>query len=396
MRFLIVNADYPDYLRWLYGTRPDLAEQPYDEQVQARVESLQGSADFYARNLRALGHEAWVVWPNNKPMQLAWAREHGVPTQAPLVRRVGAAAVGGASRVAGRTPLRLLKSALRPVLGPLREDRWMYQVLAAQIKTYRPDVLLNQTVDSLSGAFFHEQRAYAKVIVGQIAAPLSETADLRAHDFMVSSLPNLVDRFQRHGMPAVLQRLAFEPAVLLRLGEPAGHIATSFVGSFTRGHTERVRILEHLCERVEIGVWGSRVDRLPSFSPVRSRYRGEAWGIEMYRLLRASRVTVNNHEAWAGAYANNMRLFEATGVGTLLVTDWKANLREMFEPGTEVVTYRRPEECAELVRYYLEHERERDEIALAGHRRTLREHTYYHRMQELVDLVQSRVPAGAR
>ena len=41
------------------------------------------------------------------------------------------------------------------------------------------------------------------------------------------------------------------------------------------------------------------------------------------------------------------RLFEATGVGTLLVTDWKKNLHEMFEPGKEVIVYHSPEECAE-------------------------------------------------
>jgi spore maturation protein CgeB len=59
----------------------------------------------------------------------------------------------------------------------------------------------------------------------------------------------------------------------------------------------------------------------------------------------------------------------------------------MFEPGKEVVAYRSPEECVELVKYYLEHDKEREAIARAGQERTLREHTYYHRMQELVEIV---------
>jgi spore maturation protein CgeB len=41
-------------------------------------------------------------------------------------------------------------------------------------------------------------------------------------------------------------------------------------------------------------------------------------------------------------------------MGSLLVTDWKKNLHEMFEPGKEVVAYRSAEECAEMVQYYLE------------------------------------------
>ena len=31
-----------------------------------------------------------------------------------------------------------------------------------------------------------------------------------------------------------------------------------------------------------------------------------------------------------------MRLFEATGAGTLLITDWKVNLHNVFELGKEV------------------------------------------------------------
>jgi len=107
----------------------------------------------------------------------------------------------------------------------------------------------------------------------------------------------------------------------------------------------------------------------------------------MYQLLAQSRITLNIHIDQAGPYAANMRLFEATGVGTLLITDWKENLHEMFEPGKEVVAYRSSEECAEMIQYYLEHEEERKAIAQAGQQRTLREHTYYHRMQELVDIV---------
>ena len=104
-------------------------------------------------------------------------------------------------------------------------------------------------------------------------------------------------------------------------------------------------------------------------------------------MLRDSFLTLNHHGD-VPAYANNMRLFEATGVGTLLITDWKANLHEIFEPGKEVVAYCSAEECSEMIRYYLEHDKEREDIARAGQQRTLRDHTYYKRMQQLVNIVQ--------
>lgn len=65
------------------------------------------------------------------------------------------------------------------------------------------------------------------------------------------------------------------------------------------------------------------------------------------------------------------------------MTDWKENLREIFEPGVEVVAYRTAEEYLEQVVYYLEHDREREAIARCGRKRTLREHTVFHRMREM-------------
>ena len=107
----------------------------------------------------------------------------------------------------------------------------------------------------------------------------------------------------------------------------------------------------------------------------------------MYQILQSSKMTLNHHISVAGSFANNFRLYEATGVGTLLITDLRENLREMFEPDREVVVYRNPEECAEVIRYYLDHDEAREAIACAGQQRTLREHNYYNRMRELVDIV---------
>ena len=59
----------------------------------------------------------------------------------------------------------------------------------------------------------------------------------------------------------------------------------------------------------------------------------------MYRVLARSKIALNRHIDVAEDHANNMRLYEATGVGTFLITDAKRNLSELFEPGEEVVTY---------------------------------------------------------
>jgi len=274
------------------------------------------------------------------------------------------------------------------MLGSLAsQPLWFYDILAAQIKHYKPDVLLNQAMDAVCARFLREIKPYIQLLVGQIASPLPEKEAFSPYDLVISSLPNFVDHFRQMGLSAELHGFAFEPRILSKLSDENEAIPVSFVGSLSWHHKTRIRLLEHLCPQLDVRVWGQGVESLPKNSPIRECHMGQAWGIEMYQILRDSRMALNHHIGIAESCANNMRLFEATGVGTLLITDWKVNLHEMFEPGREVVAYRTPEECAELIRYYLEHDDEREAIAHAGQERTLREHTYYQRMQELVEIV---------
>jgi spore maturation protein CgeB len=78
-----------------------------------------------------------------------------------------------------------------------------------------------------------------------------------------------------------------------------------------------------------------------------------------------------------------MRLFEATGVGTCLITDWKKNLQQLFEPDKEIVVYESAEEMVEKTKWLLNHPREREEIASAGKERTMKDHTYARRAEQL-------------
>ena len=83
-----------------------------------------------------------------------------------------------------------------------------------------------------------------------------------------------------------------------------------------------------------------------------------------------------------------MRLYESTGVGALLLTDRGRNLADLFEPGVEVAVYDGPDELVAQIARYLTDDDERREIAVAGQRRTLAEHTYADRMAELSEILE--------
>ncbi|HUP59021.1 MAG TPA: glycosyltransferase [Thermoanaerobaculia bacterium] len=387
MRILILSTDYPEFVAELYAKNRGLETRPYDEQMAARFASLFGVADFYSYNLAASGHEAATLIVNNAFAQRAWAREAGMPVPddppaAPdsMLRRSARAVLRRAprpvTRFAGRMSARLL---------PLRA-KFDTAIVAEQIRRFRPDVLINQAVDGIPSQFIREMRPYVRLMAGQLAAPIPNVR-LDVYDVMLSSLPNFVARFRSQGLRSELHPFAFDERVLNRLPEDEPSIPVSFVGTFSAAHARRSALLEYLARSLDLQLWGHAVEKIPASSTLHERYRGPAYGIDMYRVLHASRAAVNFHIAVSGPFANNMRLFEATGVGTLLVTDWKQNLHELFEPETEVVTFRSPEECREKLVFYLAHEAERQRVAAAGQRRTLRDHTYRVRMPQLVEML---------
>jgi spore maturation protein CgeB len=205
---------------------------------------------------------------------------------------------------------------------------------------------------------------------------------------ILTSFPHFVSRFRDRGIASEYFRIGFDPRVLAHVSNDVKTSDVAFVGGLARGpHAQGNELLERVARRTPVDFWGYKANRWPADSAIRRRYHGEAWGLDMYRVLAQSTIALNRHIDIAEDYANNMRLYEATGVGSLLLTDAKPNLSELFEPGNEVVTYRDEDDLVAKIRLYLADEDERIRIARAGQLRTLREHTYEHRMRELVDLL---------
>jgi len=114
-------------------------------------------------------------------------------------------------------------------------------------------------------------------------------------------------------------------------------------------------------------------------------------GLDYYRILQSSRVSFNRHTDFTGDSVGNMRMFEATGVGTCLLTDSGDNINDLFEPGVEVVTYSTVEEAIDKSKYLLDNEEVRKEIAQRGYARTLKDHTIENRCQLIDEIIQARL-----
>src|SRR5438552_4106613 len=326
MKVLLLNSDYPEFLHWLYSQHPGLEKQSYEEQLRVRNESLFGVADFYSGNLQKLGYEAYDIHANNEFMQKAWARQRGVRLAEPtgLVPRLRGM-VAQTRRLAARTPLRRSKAVFLPVLRMLdrQQPSWFYDILSAQIRQYRPDVLINQDMLQISGDFLREMKPYVRLLLGQHAATrlgkaqeyecydqivafvflsfsksrcgdflremkpyvrlllgqhaatrLGKAQEYECYDLIISSFPPTVEYFRTNSIPAELIRMGFEPRVLACLPPREGTYEVTFIGSFHGIHGGRRAFLEALCgqldSRAQLHIWAPAVDQLPSGSPLRA------------------------------------------------------------------------------------------------------------------------------
>ncbi|MBI4568206.1 MAG: glycosyltransferase, partial [Planctomycetes bacterium] len=344
-RCLVVTACYPAFLRDWYGAHPGLEGQTYAAQLASLVGSLFGDADFTSAALERAGFAAEDLIYNCPALQSAWARENGSPATDPVA------------------------------------------VLVEQVRRAAPDVLYLYELGVATRPFLEAVRPSVGLIAGQIASPMPAETWLPGFDLLFSSFPHFVRRFRQAGLTAYEQPLAFDPRVAARVAGEERTLGATFVGGLSPLHARRGEVLARVAGKTALDLWGYGAHTLPADSPLRSRHHGEAWGLEMFRVLARSRITLNVHIDAAECCANNLRLFEATGCGALLVTEEAPNLPDLFEPGREVVTYRDPEECAATVRYYLEHPREAETIARAGQERTLREHTYIRRFARTADVL---------
>lgn len=351
---LFLDTFYDRFLSDLNQAQPHLQSAPFATQLSEVIKTNNGDSDFYSAGLRGCGWSAHQIVINSQVMQAAWAREHGV-------------SLSGEALIVEQ---------------------------AARMKC---DVIYCQDMHGLSEPLLRDLKKHCKLLVGQIAST-SLHIPLHCYDVVVSSILPFVEYCRSIGICSFYLPLAFHPRVKEGLSLPMTFsqrpIECSFVGSISSDvHKTRVEFLTYLQQRVQLQIWGTGIGSLSADSPLRQSYRGPAWGPQLFTVLGNSRITLNCHAEVlfnkeqptnsTRDFANNMRLFEATGMGALLLTEYRQNLGDLFELGREIVVYRGFDECEALIKYYLKHPEEAEEIARAGQARTLRDHSYQQRMETL-------------
>ncbi len=168
--------------------------------------------------------------------------------------------------------------------------------------------------------------------------------------------------------------LGFDPKRFAPVPDPGPSIPIVFIGSAEPG---RNRLLS------ELGAMG-----LQCYGP--GQAGGPVYGAEQNTILSRARMAVNVHQYFGepnghryGAGANQ-RFFELAGIGVAQLCDRKADLPQHFVDGQEIAFYSSVEELTALATTMLADEAGTARLGAAAHRRALAEHTWFHRVRELL------------
>jgi spore maturation protein CgeB len=93
----------------------------------------------------------------------------------------------------------------------------------------------------------------------------------------------------------------------------------------------------------------------------------------------------SNIESWRhrSVLQVKARHFEIPACGGFMMTAHADDLEHFYAPGKEIAIYEDVDDLARKIEYYLAHDAERNVMARAAYERTVREHTYAKRFDDI-------------
>ena len=104
---------------------------------------------------------------------------------------------------------------------------------------------------------------------------------------------------------------------------------------------------------------------------------------EMPLIFKQSKINLNI--SMRGIHSGiPLRAIDIMAAGGFLLSNFQADFLDRFVPDEDFVYYESKEDLLQKIDYYLDHEEERKAIARSGHDKVAAEHTYRHRVREMM------------
>jgi len=368
----------------------------YHEAVNALIAQRAWWSDYYPAAFEPMDVRASVLYPNVRSLQLRWASMQKLPerTSPDAVLLAQLEQISPEVVFIHQDDLVLRPELHRRIRNRVRSVKLIFAYygtfswrLARRVNNL--DLLFvpcQWMVDALSSVGIRA----ARLLHGFGRSVLQDLDVTRERDIPISMVGNLkfvgtyfdyrntvVEAMIEHTPLQVWGSVGFGSALQKQKAATSWHANTILrkIG-VSRGLRRKIPLVQWGCDWTQ-----NPLDRAGwNYS---DRIHPPAYGPENWDVLSRSRIALNVHADIAREESVNFRLFEATGAGACLLTNYTDDLGKLFRIDEEVVAYKSPSEAVEKARYLLENPDIAERIAQAGHKRTLSSHTYAQRAEWL-------------
>jgi len=369
IKFLRVSSIYPGFLKII--SKSINKEDTYDELLKKIFNEKYSVSNYLSLELNKKDYECNEIIYNFKKLQNKWLKKNNLN---------------------------------------ISNDEIIYH----QIKYYNPDVLFIGDVKLLDKNFVSRVKKICKpkLILCFHCAPLSKKllSNLKFADAVVTCTKGYKVEIENiTKKKTLLMHHAFSEEMKINL-DAQREINVCFIGSLflsDKLHINRVELIYGLIKNfknsfiainfskyffLEFLIFFIRsmikmdfIKNLKIFYKIFFIYffsKKPVFGKKMYSVLSKSKILVNQHIEDTD-YAGNMRLFEGTGSGCLMITDHKKELEKLFIIDEEVITYKNSDELFKKIEIYLQNPTELKKIAKKGQEKTMSNHNYSNRINQL-------------
>lgn len=163
----------------------------------------------------------------------------------------------------------------------------------------------------------------------------------------------------------------------------------SFVGTY---RPSREKYLANFSE-FNLNIWG---DPRWAKSSLKRFVRGGRISLEeMKNVIRQSRISLNIYFEGYNLNGAPLRIFEVTGTGGFLLSEYRKVLSKLFVLEKEIVCGKSIKELRQKIRHYLINPQKRERVAIAGYKRAKRDHSWEKRLGEMFKIIANH-PAVSR
>lgn len=379
-KIMFVTTLYERYIDYLYHKNEELSFKSYQEQISDIFFDSFSGGNFLELELQKLGVEASTYLYNVWQLQRVWRAGFSTKT--------------------------------------------MFEIFLSQLEYEDPDVLYIDDVTSLFSIIELKEirkkiKSTAKVVgwhFTSVDEKFKENAAL--FDQIYTGSKYFVNLLKQYNINTKLLHHAFAPELLQRAAVKTRTLSIGFSGSIMIPmHSYRLSVFANLLRRgvnldIATDIYGSYF--FPSFLDV-ARYvkrvlygkdvfnicqirkdekliksvtKPAVFGLDYFRFIGSHNICLNINPFMTKKGTGNIRMFETTGMGACLLTDYRDENREIFEPDYEIVEYNSVEELNEKIDWLLSHPATVESIASAGQKRTLQYYTYKNKAEQLNEYIQ--------